>query len=409
MSDDGIWKGFQIEKILAYLAKQKENIEKEYVFRPLAGTNITTAANQAVRRVNEGDRLVLAFNGAYIPVRKGCNANKIVEMYDAFIEQQKDSASNSFDDVWDEEDCEEIIAEGQKLTPRFKELLKEVCHAWYDRGAKLEKQKECDEANFREGYLHGFEDAQKEQKPSEWSEEDIHIINILECIVGKHRPDEIFKIGNKQGVSAYKICSWLKSLHERFNLQPKNGWSEEDKETIDLTIAVLKENLPNGYFKTNPANTLNMGAIHTDELITRLKSLRPQPKKELSIEKAIKWLDDTFYFLDNSSGRGRDCEITTHDFDSLEEMYDSFRKAVIVDSESHWKPSEEQKPEAKLTGWVARDEDEKIWVYETCPKKYSEWQQWVGNYGSMRLDEKSFPDIKWETGPVEVEITIKKK
>lgn len=58
-----------------------------------------------------------------------------------WLEKQKDSVSNNFDDVWNEEDCEEIIAEGQKLTPRFKELLKEVCHAWYDRGAKLEKQK----------------------------------------------------------------------------------------------------------------------------------------------------------------------------------------------------------------------------------------------------------------------------
>ena len=60
----------------------------------------------------------------------------------AWLEKQKECVSNNFDDVWDEEDCEEIIAEGQKLTPRFKELLKEVCHAWYDRGAKLEKQKE---------------------------------------------------------------------------------------------------------------------------------------------------------------------------------------------------------------------------------------------------------------------------
>lgn len=60
----------------------------------------------------------------------------------AYLEKQKDSASNNFEDVWNEEDCEEIIAEGQKLTPRFKEFLKEVCHAWYDRGAKLEKQKE---------------------------------------------------------------------------------------------------------------------------------------------------------------------------------------------------------------------------------------------------------------------------
>lgn len=56
--------------------------------------------------------------------------------------------------------------------------------------------------------------------------------------------------------------------------QKSTEWSEEDKETIDLTIAVLKENLPNVYFKTNPANTLNMGAINTDQLINRLKSLK---------------------------------------------------------------------------------------------------------------------------------------
>ena len=64
----------------------------------------------------------------------------------AWLEKQKECVSNNFDDVWDEEDCEEIIAEGQKLTPRFKELLKEVCHAWYDRGAKLEKQKDVSKA-----------------------------------------------------------------------------------------------------------------------------------------------------------------------------------------------------------------------------------------------------------------------
>ena len=106
-------------------------------------------------------------------------------------------------------------------------------------------------------------------------------------------------------------------------------WSEEDQLNLNWVIAIL-----NG----EPCDL----DIQLESLISWLKSLRPQSKKELSIEKAIQWLDDTFYFLDNSSGRGRDCEITTHDFDSLEEMYDSFRKAVIVDSEPHWKPSEEQ-------------------------------------------------------------------
>lgn len=79
----------RFDDCLAYLEKQKENIEKEYVFRPLAGTDITIAAEQAIRRADEGGRLVLAFNGAYIPVRKGCNANKIVDIYDAFIKKQK--------------------------------------------------------------------------------------------------------------------------------------------------------------------------------------------------------------------------------------------------------------------------------------------------------------------------------
>ena len=105
-------------------------------------------------------------------------------------------------------------------------------------------------------------------------------------------------------------------------------WSEEDKEWLSKVYYAID----NSRYSDDEKRGMKK----------YIKSLRPQSKKELSIEKAIQWLDDTFYFLDNSSGRGRDCEITTHDFDSLEEMYDSFRKAVIVDSEPRWKPSEEQ-------------------------------------------------------------------
>ena len=42
------------------------------------------------------------------------------------------------------------------------------------------------------------------------------------------------------------------------------------------------------------------------------------------LKKAVKYLNDTFYFQDNSSGRGEDHEITTHDFDSMEDFIDSF-------------------------------------------------------------------------------------
>lgn len=233
--------------------------------------------------------------------------------------------------------------------------------------------------------------SENQRKPDgTWTEEDDAKVKAM-CKEGNLKPSEI---------------AWLKELKNRIvkKEQKPVEWSEEDEKKIHFLSRLIELQVKNteycfskGYF------------VSKQEAIEMLKSLRPQPKKELSIEKAIKWLDDTFYFLDNSSGRGRDCEITTHDFDSLEEMYDSFRKAVIVDSEPHWKPTEEQKPEAKLTGWVARDGDERIWVYETCPKKYSEWLEWVGNDGYMSIDQKSFPDLKWEDEPVEVEITIREK
>lgn len=73
-----------------YLEKQKENIEKEYVFRPLAGTELTEAAEQAIRRAKEGDHLVFAFNGMYVPVRKYNSAKDLVDEYEAYLEKQKE-------------------------------------------------------------------------------------------------------------------------------------------------------------------------------------------------------------------------------------------------------------------------------------------------------------------------------
>ena len=167
---------------------------------------------------------------------------------------------------------------------------------------------------------------QKGQKPTGWSEKDEHIIkNIYDFV----KENTIVPYRVK---CAEECLEWLKSLPERFNLQSKQEWSKEDENKIErlaflVSVAEEKEMI-------SPSESIDLRNF--------IKSLRPQSKKEFSMEKAIKWLDDTFYFLDNSSGRGRDCEITTHDFDSLEEMYDSFRKAVIVDSEPHWKPTEEQ-------------------------------------------------------------------
>ncbi len=126
---------------------------------------------------------------------------------------------------------------------------------------------------------------------------------------------------------------------EKQKKQKSAEWSEEDEDMRNLLIKVLEVNHPNGYFKVNPINTLDMEAIHVEELVAWLKSLCPQRKQECSIEKGIQWLGENFYHDDRSSGRGELHIISTEEFSSMEEMFDSFRKTV---SQPHWKPSEEQ-------------------------------------------------------------------
>jgi hypothetical protein len=75
------------------------------------------------------------------------------------------------------------------------------------------------------------------QPKQEWGEEDSdnleRVDNYLwmlddyvgdDCAISQGKTDEIR--GNIQGL----LSPWLKSLPERFNLQPKPGWSEENKE-----------------------------------------------------------------------------------------------------------------------------------------------------------------------------------
>jgi hypothetical protein len=77
---------------------------------------------------------------------------------------------------------------------------------------------------------------------------------------------------------AKEMIAWLEKQGE------KSAWSEEDEKKRNLLISILNINHPNGYFKVNPANTLNMEAMHTEELVDWLRTLKdrtlPQPKQE---------------------------------------------------------------------------------------------------------------------------------
>ena len=52
-----------------------------------------------------------------------------------------------------------------------------------------------------------------------------------------------------------------------------------------------------------------------------------QAEKDM-IERAIAWLEEHFYDNSHSSERGFYGEVVTHDFDSMEDMFDELKKAM---------------------------------------------------------------------------------
>lgn len=76
------------KRMVAWLEKQKGVTNREYVFRPTAGSEISDAAKKAVKKQKSGENIVLAFNGVYIAV-DGKSPDEIVNEYcDAIIEKQ---------------------------------------------------------------------------------------------------------------------------------------------------------------------------------------------------------------------------------------------------------------------------------------------------------------------------------
>lgn len=80
--------GTRPNKVIDWLEKQKAT-DKEIVFRPLAGTDIIVAAKQALEKIEIGKEVVLAFNGAYIPVN-GKTVGEIDKEYDAWVKKQNE-------------------------------------------------------------------------------------------------------------------------------------------------------------------------------------------------------------------------------------------------------------------------------------------------------------------------------
>ena len=201
--------------------------------------------------------------------------------------------------------------------------------------------------------------AKNELKPAEWSEDDENNIGKLHRLLVICQSEKKFI-----PTSEYeKLDKWLKSLRP----QPKQEWGEEDEHRRNDAIYFLET------AKKHYADTSEI-----ELTVAWLKSLRPQPKNEIHKKK---------------NEEPKHTEVWVEGRTIFEQDANSFVNT-------------EKEPEAKLTGWVVRDRSGEIWVHDAYPKK--EYEIWVeGRY--LPLNQNSFPDLKWEDEPVEVEITIRRK
>lgn len=138
----------------------------------------------------------------------------------------------------------------------------------------------------------------KEQKPA-WSEEDEDMFVSVLHFLNTNRI-------NERG----KVITWVKSLPERFSLQPKAEWSEEDKLTVDSAIFWLKRRLLSEKAEDISTDSCRISMRKT---IERLESLRPSWKPSEEQMRAL-----------NKVVNGEVLLITQHE--SLESLYEQLKK-----------------------------------------------------------------------------------
>ena len=342
----------------------------------------TCIKEEELKKIKESERV----DGYIKGVRAVVNHPERYELTKQ-LKTERTYISKDFEDIWKNENCSNIISEGQNLSPRFEELLKEVCHAWYDEGIKAKQEakdkydrmapiydnKESFESaldkawkfynesssrtvdsfeddyiecvfskGFREGFLCG---KQKEQNPMQTTREKQYVVTLDRLIdeyldshlnLDKTYYDHIREwLGGRHKEQKPTEKDWLKDYEERVDAEIGSScyaekdceqlaeWSEEDEKIRYDIECALKFFLNEGSAVCPGTNTLK------EEAISWLKSLRPQPKAEWS-EEDEKRLESVIHRTEVICGGNAYGEIK-EDIDWLKSL-----------RPNHWKPSEEQ-------------------------------------------------------------------
>ena len=127
---------------------------------------------------------------------------------------------------------------------------------------------------------------QKEQKPSEWSEDDSIKSGILSEIIFDYAFHKDALDENQDLTDEYaELDNWLESLPERFSLQPKNEWSEEDESMLNLIVTDVSLGQRNCGIGTDEWNVRS-------KAVRWIKSLPERFNLEPKEQKPLEWNED---------------------------------------------------------------------------------------------------------------------
>ena len=236
---------------------------------------------------------------AFVDETKDC------ERWISYLEKQKEYVSNNFDEVWEREDCSEIIAKGKKLTPEFEALFKKVCHAFFDKGVELTIKQEqkplmcdgeiedrkrdivaairkyysADYAEYLTSFLKGL--SPEDNSDDEYGQE---MLGIAYKLMYEHIPE------NLRTQEFWDSLKFMREYTGRVAIihsyQQPAEWSEEDEYKVDDICKLIEHAtiIPRSGDDDTGIPPTRLNDKYKGELKAFVKSLRPQPKAEWSEE-----------------------------------------------------------------------------------------------------------------------------
>ena len=307
--------------------------------------------------------------------------------------------------------------------------------------AYLEKQKEANKAietvekidKYIDEHLanaHDMKDSNPEKKYYRGWDDALGIIAaILQDVYSEEKKKE--QNSEDEEYSDFTIYHPLKNGKGNYECIPYSFYGSltsfsEDKDLIDfLRTCFYTEEECNEWIKQQKEQ--KPVTINQDEkefLADEITAFLCNYDKEFDGEDPVpSEIAEHFYLLGKQAQEQKSAEWSENDENKLNHILEIVHIAsgreVSVDEKEELesflkslRPQPKQKPEVKLKGWVARDSKYNSYfglglvLFKGKPRRSGEC--WSGAIAAQ-LPWESFPDLKWEDEPLEVEIIIRKK